>query len=105
MLFMLAIGVAMIRRQNLNCSCFGLLYRERVGWGTQIRDGILVILAAFLAVTDDATLALHSLSQDHSLPLTVATLLLTATVVLASVAGGIVSSRHSTPVDRTQIQP
>lgn len=34
--FMVAVGVAMVRKLNLSCSCFGLLYRERVGWSTQI---------------------------------------------------------------------
>ena len=29
--FMLAVGIAMARGDSLSCSCFGLLYRERVG--------------------------------------------------------------------------
>ena len=46
--FMIAVGIAMVRRQNSTCSCFGLLYRERVGWRTQMRDALLVVLAAAL---------------------------------------------------------
>ena len=52
--FMAAVGVAMARKMNLTCSCFGLLYRERVGWSTQIRDGILLALALFIIVADDS---------------------------------------------------
>ncbi len=50
--FMVAVGVAMVRKLNLTCSCFGLLYRERVGWSTQIRDGVLLALALFIFVAD-----------------------------------------------------
>ena len=50
--FMTAVGVAMARKLNLTCSCFGLLYRERVGWGTQIRDGILLGPALFILAVD-----------------------------------------------------
>jgi hypothetical protein len=44
--FMTAVAIAMYRKQDLTCTCFGLLYRERVGWNTQTRDGILWLLAA-----------------------------------------------------------
>ncbi len=43
--FMIAVAKAMSRDQNLECSCFGLLYRERVGWSTQIRDAFLIVIA------------------------------------------------------------
>ena len=46
--FMIAIGTAMVRRLNLTCSCFGLLYREQVGWSTQARDAVLLGLALFV---------------------------------------------------------
>ena len=51
--FMFAVGVAMARKLNLTCSCFGLLYRERVGWSTQIRDAILLALALFILVAEN----------------------------------------------------
>ena len=50
--FMIAVGVAMARKLNLTCSCFGLLYRERVGWSTQVRDGVLLALALFILLAD-----------------------------------------------------
>ncbi len=57
--FMIAVGVAMVRKFNLSCSCFGLLYRERVGWSTQIRDGVLLVMAVFILIADarEVTLA------------------------------------------------
>ena len=48
--FMGAVGIAMARGQDLNCSCFGLLYRERVGWSTQLRDALLCLLATVVIV-------------------------------------------------------
>lgn len=50
--FMVAVGVAMARKLNLSCSCFGLLYRERVGWSTQVRDGILLAMALFILLAE-----------------------------------------------------
>ena len=50
--FMIAVGVAMARKLNLTCSCFGLLYRERVGWSTQARDAVLLAIALFSLLAD-----------------------------------------------------
>ncbi len=44
--FVSAVGIAVRRRLNLSCGCLGLLYRERVGWGTLSRDGILLAVDA-----------------------------------------------------------
>ena len=55
---MIAVGVAMLRKQNLTCSCFGLLYRERVGWKTQIRDSVLLLMSLTVFIwPSSATLA------------------------------------------------
>lgn len=43
--FILAITIALARRQNLDCSCFGLLYRERVNRGILLRDGVLLAMS------------------------------------------------------------
>ena len=51
--FMIAVGVAMARKLNISCNCFGLLYRERVGWSTQIRDAILLAMALFILVAEN----------------------------------------------------
>ena len=54
--FMVVVGIAMIRRLNLNCSCFGILYRERVGWRTLIRDTILLGIASAVVLGSQETL-------------------------------------------------
>ena len=53
--FMIAVGLAMLRGFDLSCSCFGLLYRERVGWGTQVRDGVLLLMALFVFSQGDSS--------------------------------------------------
>ncbi len=60
--FMTVVAIAMARKQNLECNCFGLLYREQVGWATQFRDAILWLLAVIVVtwgpmVPDAFTLA------------------------------------------------
>ena len=53
--FMVTVGTAMARKQNLSCSCFGLLYREKVGWHTLYRDAILLGMAALVFLSTPAT--------------------------------------------------
>ena len=48
--FLIAVAMAMRRGRKLTCKCFGLLYREQVGWSTQVRDGILLAMAVYLAL-------------------------------------------------------
>ncbi len=62
--FMIAVGSAMIRRLSLDCTCFGLLYREKVGWHTQIRDLIMILLAAYALLFGDTTYSLSSMLSD-----------------------------------------
>lgn len=76
-MFMVVVGVAMIRRQDLQCGCFGLLYQERVGWGTQVRDGLLVALSLIVLLWNDETLALKELATSPTGPTHVLGLLLT----------------------------
>ncbi len=62
--FMMAVGWAMARGLNLSCACYGLLYRERVGWQTQIRDGILLAMALVVFVGDDGTKTVAYLASN-----------------------------------------
>lgn len=39
--FVAAMLTAMKQGRNVECSCFGLLYREKVGWNTVARDAVL----------------------------------------------------------------
>ena len=90
--FMIAVGIAMVRKLNLNCSCFGLLYRERVGWSTQIRDGILLVMALIILFGGNGDLTLTTmlaeperLSNALGLAATTLTLALGLTVAFLSV--------------------
>ena len=41
---------AILRRINLECSCIGLLYSERVGWSTVTRDSVLIAVSILVVV-------------------------------------------------------
>ncbi len=67
-IFMIAVGIAMARGLNLTCSCFGLLYREKVGWATQARDAVLLLLAFIIAFEDAAHLTIVDVARDAHRP-------------------------------------
>lgn len=53
--FMVAVSIVMARHQNLSCSCFGLLYQEKVGRRTLIRDVVLLLMAVVIFIFDDGS--------------------------------------------------
>jgi uncharacterized membrane protein YphA (DoxX/SURF4 family) len=91
--FLFASILAMRKHLNLQCNCFGLLYRERIGPSTVIRDALLVLACLCLAIFDGSPFLLDRVTSGKS-PLTeflvllstVVTLLISA--VLAYRAGG-----------------
>jgi peroxiredoxin len=48
-LFLIAVGVAMIRGRKPDCHCFGQLHSAPVGWSTLIRNCVLAAAAGWLA--------------------------------------------------------
>lgn len=46
--FMLAVGVAMLRGRKPDCHCFGQLHSAPVGWTTLVRNSLLGAVAAWL---------------------------------------------------------
>ncbi|MBM3934463.1 MAG: DoxX family membrane protein [SAR202 cluster bacterium] len=62
--FMVAVAVAMARKFNLTCTCFGLLYREKVGWKTQARDAVLLAMAVYVVILEDGTLSFGYLASN-----------------------------------------
>ena len=46
--FIIAATIALVRHQNIACSCFGLLYRERISVFTLIRDFIILGISLFV---------------------------------------------------------
>ncbi len=49
LLFVAGISVNMARGRAPDCHCFGQLHSEPVGWRTLARNGVLVVIAAFVA--------------------------------------------------------
>lgn len=47
--FLIAVGIAMVRGRKPNCHCFGQLHSAPVGWPTLIRNGVLAACAGWLA--------------------------------------------------------
>lgn len=89
--FMVAVGVAMVRKLNLSCSCFGLLYRERVGWSTQVRDGILLTMALFILVADTggptvADMLAEPGKLSHALGLALTVIVLASALAIAALS-------------------
>lgn len=91
--FMVAVGVAMVRKLNLSCGCFGLLYRERVGWSTQVRDGILLALALFILVADTGGPTVADMIAEPGKLSHVLGLALTALVLASAIAVSALSVR------------
>ena len=89
--FMVAVGVAMVRKLNLSCSCFGLLYRERVGWSTQVRDGILLALALFILVAENGSPTVADMLAEpgklsHALGLALTAIALASALAIAALS-------------------
>lgn len=91
--FVFAISIATLQKQNLTCTCFGLLYRERVGWPTLARDLVLLSLAvSLLTVTGSSSSILYMMNQFPSIDATVS-LVITMVAISASLAVGILSMK------------
>lgn len=92
--FVLATALAMARRMNLTCSCFGLLYRERVGVGTVSRDLVLVGLAAQILLGEggialtQVTAGAFRVADGAQLALIAAVIVFSCWVTWRSGAGG-----------------
>lgn len=56
LMFASATLIAMHRRITLDCSCFGLLYRERIGKRTVVRDSLIAVIALAVALFDNGKL-------------------------------------------------
>ena len=99
--FMIAVGVAMARKLNLTCSCFGLLYRERVGWSTQIRDGILLAVALFILVAENGGPTVADMLSEpgklsHTLGLALTALALASALVITALSVRAARRQHAT---------
>ena len=62
--FIVAVSINIRRGINLDCGCFGILWREKTGWPTVIRDGIL-LAAALVAALAGPGVALQDAVSDR----------------------------------------
>ncbi len=82
-LFSFAAATAIARRIDVDCDCFGILYRERIGRTTLIRDAALTAMCVVVAVADSERLLLIRAAAAAEIP----RLLLTSVPVMG--AGGV----------------
>jgi len=98
--FMLAISVAISRGLDLNCECFGLLYRERVGPPTLARDAVLLVFAFLVLLFDNGRFSLAtSINNVPNTPDVVA-LMLALSFFSVSCALGWLAIRRTRHVSR-----
>jgi len=88
--FMVGIAVALHRQLNLQCGCFGLLYREKVGPRTLARDGVLLLLSIEVLVFDQGRFALSAVVSELDQPANVVAFCFTIACILASVGVSVV---------------
>ncbi len=84
--FVVASGWAMRKGLSLECDCFGLLYRERIGWSTIARDAVLVGAASVVLTVDSGAQSMAGIVGSPVSMFEVILLLVTLLVMLASIA-------------------
>jgi uncharacterized membrane protein YphA (DoxX/SURF4 family) len=91
LLFIGAVALNMKRGVELDCGCFGLLWREVTGWPTILRDSVLLAAALVVAVSGAGVMLREALSgPDGFLDL----LPLVSTAALAALAGWVALAAH-----------
>lgn len=83
--FLVAAAAAMARGLDLTCSCFGLLYRERVGWPTLTRDALLAGLVLAVLLFDSGRFAIPTIVRSLPQPIDVLALAVVLVALIASV--------------------
>ena len=101
--FMAAVAIGMARKQNLTCTCFGLLYRERVGWNTQARDAILALMALAVALGGAGVAPIGQLGFAASVETIGGTMLPTAALGLAISLGWVAGKGWPRWMTRRQV--
>jgi uncharacterized membrane protein YphA (DoxX/SURF4 family) len=93
MIFLIASASAMIRRLNINCGCFGMLYREPVGRQVIVRDSILLALSLYVLQFQSDRLGGNRL-LDPSGVADLLTLIMVTLVVLLGAGAGLIAMRR-----------
>jgi uncharacterized membrane protein YphA (DoxX/SURF4 family) len=64
LVFTIALGAAVVRGINIECGCFGQADAgDVVGWGTVVRDGVLLVPAILIVLFDRGRYGLGGLSR------------------------------------------
>lgn len=66
--FVIAIASALVRAKDVDCTCFGLLYKEKVSRVTLVRDLVLLTITILVALWDRAPIALGDAFVDVGFP-------------------------------------
>ena len=93
--FMMAVASAMARGFKLSCGCFGILYREKVGWSTQLRDGTLLLAALVVLAKDDGSMAIGAIASDPINPGNAAILGITALALGLSIVVAVLTANQT----------
>jgi hypothetical protein len=81
--FLAATASAFIRRLNVQCGCFGLLYRQKLGIEVVIRDSLLLLAAAYLAIASGRRL---TIIESAANPIDLANVITLAGLIAAAAA-------------------
>jgi hypothetical protein len=91
--FIIAVVIVIARRQNLSCGCFGLLYRERVGIPTLVRDAVIVAMGLYIFAVDNGNLSISNLISDGVSTTSILIITFTVIVAILSIILAIISVR------------
>jgi len=83
--FMLVTIMSIRRGLSLHCDCFGLLFRERVGRATLIRDLVLFAVALAVLAFDEPTFTMVELVNDSTEPSSLGWAAITISMFIVSV--------------------
>ena len=83
-LFVTASVWAVSQGMNVHCDCFGLLYRERIGKTTLVRDALLILLALYILLADNGAYSLREATGGDLDSASIAVLAATVAAIAAS---------------------
>ena len=91
--FMIAALWAIARRLNLTCSCFGLLYRERIGLSTVVRDIVMAACCIVIVLFDHGEFAMFRLIVDPAEFVEIVASMVTLSILAGCVWGALRATR------------
>lgn len=107
--FIAAVGLNIRRGAELDCGCFGLLWHEKTGWSTILRDALLLALALVIALSGDG-IAVQDAAADaggvrDALPAVLAILVVVLAAWVANLANRANSAVEPLPPAPANLPP